>query len=557
MSQEPSRQGSKQANDIRPTMELRDIQRQSQGLGEIPLDRWQWFNQELSGTYLETTQGERLTDACLNELSAFYSLHYGIWSKNTTNRPCGRVHMSPSLIKKFIKQPNVHVTRARIGEKLIGYAVANASPIPRLGLLCWITQLVVDSNHRNKCVAKRLILELSKRYQFSSWGLITSNPYAVRALESVTQRRCDSTHIRKYSELLIGFGQSAIPLIQNASLQIDTEYCVLNSGYCLDLSDIPSMMKNAERDNAPWPLGVIKEGQEWFAFTFSEQPYQSIISSQSDPECDKGDCIAFEALSRMRLDHRHAWHRHTAKEVNLILDALGLAPGMSILDIGCGNGRHTLELSGIGFAVVGMDRISEFISHAQFLADCRMVPNATFLVSDARFFKYKQIFDSAICLYDVLCTFTKMEENEKILKRVVDHLKPGGRILLSVMNKVSTVENALYKAPIEQHIKICDGFQRSNTMQNTGNVFQNKSYVVDPSNGVVTRREVFDLYSGEEFEMYVQDRRYSQKDIVDMCKRHGIHELWSRCVRAGRWEEDLPEDSEQAKEVLFLGEYRK
>ena len=52
-------------------------------------------------------------------------------------------------------------------------------------------------------------------------------------------------------------------------------------------------------------------------------------------------------------------------ELPAIVDALGLAPGMSVLDVGCGPGRHSLALARRGFEVVGVDHSAEFVRLAR------------------------------------------------------------------------------------------------------------------------------------------------------------------------------------------------
>src|SRR6476646_2231784 len=45
----------------------------------------------------------------------------------------------------------------------------------------------------------------------------------------------------------------------------------------------------------------------------------------------------------------------TRREVDFAVERLELAPGARVLDVGCGHGRHSLELARRGFGVVGVD----------------------------------------------------------------------------------------------------------------------------------------------------------------------------------------------------------
>ena len=45
----------------------------------------------------------------------------------------------------------------------------------------------------------------------------------------------------------------------------------------------------------------------------------------------------------------------TEAEVAFLMEELSLAKGASILDVGCGTGRHSVALAREGFAVTGID----------------------------------------------------------------------------------------------------------------------------------------------------------------------------------------------------------
>lgn len=55
----------------------------------------------------------------------------------------------------------------------------------------------------------------------------------------------------------------------------------------------------------------------------------------------------------------------TLSEANFLVDAFGRAPPARVLDIACGNGRHSMELARRGYAVTGLDISMEYIDEAR------------------------------------------------------------------------------------------------------------------------------------------------------------------------------------------------
>ena len=56
--------------------------------------------------------------------------------------------------------------------------------------------------------------------------------------------------------------------------------------------------------------------------------------------------------------------KNTILEVDFLLEELLLQPGGSILDVGCGTGRHAIELARRGYAVTGLDLSSVMLARA-------------------------------------------------------------------------------------------------------------------------------------------------------------------------------------------------
>jgi hypothetical protein len=96
----------------------------------------------------------------------------------------------------------------------------------------------------------------------------------------------------------------------------------------------------------------------------------------------------------------------------------------------------------------------------------------------------------------------------------------------------------------------------SNTMEATGNVFNPEYYMIDEVTDIVYRKEQFTEGSELPLQLVVRDRRYRRPDIEAMCMKAGFDIVWSRYVRAGQWDTELPSDDENAKEILLLCEAR-
>ncbi len=128
---------------------------------------------------------------------------------------------------------------------------------------------------------------------------------------------------------------------------------------------------------------------------------------------------------------RYSFTKGTAQEVDALIDALGLLPGMRVLDVGCGPGRHANEFARRGFSVHGIDISRRFID----IATEQAGDGATFERADARHLMFDRTFDTAISLcqgaFGLLGTD---EENQDVLAGMARALKPGGRIAVSAFS---------------------------------------------------------------------------------------------------------------------------
>ncbi len=123
----------------------------------------------------------------------------------------------------------------------------------------------------------------------------------------------------------------------------------------------------------------------------------------------------------------------TSREIGLFVEFLGLNSRDKILDLCCGQGRHTLELAGRGFQnVEGLDRSHYLIQKAKVQARQKglFVP---FREGDARKLPYPtDYFDAVMILGNSFGYFETIENDLRVLKEVCRVLKPQGKLLIDV-----------------------------------------------------------------------------------------------------------------------------
>jgi len=129
---------------------------------------------------------------------------------------------------------------------------------------------------------------------------------------------------------------------------------------------------------------------------------------------------------------------NTAVEVAFLVDVLHLPPGSRILDLGCGTGRHSVELARLGFRLFGVDLSRGMLREAQSAARLTSAP-VDWIQADATRFAAPAAFDAAICLCEgafglVGAGENPVEHDAAIARNLSRSLRPGGRLVLTASN---------------------------------------------------------------------------------------------------------------------------
>lgn len=136
--------------------------------------------------------------------------------------------------------------------------------------------------------------------------------------------------------------------------------------------------------------------------------------------------------------NENGFTKNTLAEVDFLIGALGLQAGASVLDVGCGTGRHAIELARRGYRVTGVDLSEGMLRQARRQAEAAGV-QVHWRHKDATTFEVDESFDGVICLCEGAFGLLSQGEDAlgqplAILRRVTASLRPTARCLFTVLN---------------------------------------------------------------------------------------------------------------------------
>jgi SAM-dependent methyltransferase len=194
----------------------------------------------------------------------------------------------------------------------------------------------------------------------------------------------------------------------------------------------------------------------------------------------------------------------TVAEVLMLRDLLPEPPA-DLLDVACGQGRHSIALARSGYSVVGLDASEPLLAQARAAAAIEGV-ELTFVPGDMRAIPYVACFDAAINMFTAFGYFADESENQAALNGIARALKPRGRLVMELAHRD----------------RVVNGFQPTDWYElEDGTVVWVRRHF-DPVRGLLTSVDRWRTPDGAEEERYHRIRIYTATELDSMLRTAGL-----------------------------------
>jgi len=200
----------------------------------------------------------------------------------------------------------------------------------------------------------------------------------------------------------------------------------------------------------------------------------------------------------------------TRKEIDVFANILKLTPEDHILDLACGQGRHSLELARLGYQVEGLDRSHYLIQRAKTLAK-REGLNVKFREGDARKLPFPpDTFEVVVILGNSFGYFETVQDDIRVLKEIFRVLKPWGRLLVDVADG--------------KHMKAHFQPRSWEWIDKKMFVCRERSLSAD-RHRLISREVVTDVTKGVIADQFYAERLYTQDELTRLLEQTGMTEV--------------------------------
>lgn len=230
--------------------------------------------------------------------------------------------------------------------------------------------------------------------------------------------------------------------------------------------------------------------------------------------------------------------RGTIGECNFIEKEIKFNKSLKIIDIGCGTGRHSVELAKRGYSMTGIDLSESMLEKAKEKAKQQNL-KIDFLKHDARYLPFDKQFDVAIMICEGGFPLMETDEmNYKILKNVSQLLKGNAKFIFTTLNGLFPIFNSI------------EEFSGSNTKEGNATYHNNNFDLMTFRDTNITK--ITDD-NGVEKELECNERYYIPSEITWLLKSLGFTkiEIFGAKLGAFSREDKLTKDD---FEILVIAE---
>jgi D-alanine-D-alanine ligase len=201
----------------------------------------------------------------------------------------------------------------------------------------------------------------------------------------------------------------------------------------------------------------------------------------------------------------------TRQEIDDFVKILKLSPDDKILDLCCGQGRHSLELAQRGFQCVeGIDRSHYLIQKARQTAKKDNL-EVKFREGDARKLPFgPDTFDVVLILGNSFGYFETINDDLRVLKEVFRVLKPRDRVLIDVADGQYLRKNFQSRSWewIDKNLFVC----------------RERSLSLD-GQSLITREVITHAEKGVLADQFYDERLYTQESLTELLKTAGFSDI--------------------------------
>ena len=132
----------------------------------------------------------------------------------------------------------------------------------------------------------------------------------------------------------------------------------------------------------------------------------------------------------------------TDLETQFAIHALGIQPHHRVLDLCCGQGRHSIALATTGLDVTGVDLSTEMLDIARSeAADANLA--LTLRQADMRQLPgdFEDQFDAVINMFSSFGYLESEADDQQVLHQIAKSLKPGGKLMMDLLNREWVIVN--------------------------------------------------------------------------------------------------------------------